>query len=580
MSEQLEQLYREALSALKAKEYDLASRLLKQILSIDENYKDASRLLAQTVKLRRRRWYSHPVLWTALAMVVIIGLGLFYIPKLQIPPTDQLPTPTLISPTFTSLPTTLPSTATAIATHPPAPTSVPFKWKRISLGQEFPRDKIVNFIIDQEDPDLLYVFMENAGYFRSVDGGGAWQPVQVNDIPRTIMFLFIPRGTGDFVNTGPDGVTRRYRNDGSWNIYDQDKGTWRKFSEAGQYGSNAISFDPDGSVYIFCGFHICKFNPDATKLTILGAPDIGADSLIVVSPFEPSMIYAAGDGLAISHDGGYTWKNINNGLGSQKTVMTAGRGASGILFLESGMCNRGRGRSTMEQPLYRSLDGGSTWEFLDNQGCFLLSDADEKTLYRLATESDYFDPWIWQLTNKGSRWDKILIPSAITSLAVHPTQKGVMYAYDEYGKKNYYISDNYGYIWKKVSNGYIRSCYGSTLQFIGAFRPMAIDPFDGDHVFVVSYGMLYESHDSCETNRPFKLAPKQNINSIAFDTLKPNMLYIGTDGGAYVSFDSGKTWNEINEGLLGVNVVYSVASDLNGNVYAATPYGIFKLEGK
>jgi photosystem II stability/assembly factor-like uncharacterized protein len=52
------------------------------------------------------------------------------------------------------------------------------------------------------------------------------------------------------------------------------------------------------------------------------------------------------------------------------------------------------------------------------------------------------------------------------------------------------------------------------------------------------------------------------------------------DSGAYVSFDGGKTWVQINNGLLGATVVYSIVVDKDNNVYAATPYGIFKLEGK
>ena len=48
-SSELASLYHEARFALKARDYDRAIRLLKQILIIDENYQDASRLLAQAV---------------------------------------------------------------------------------------------------------------------------------------------------------------------------------------------------------------------------------------------------------------------------------------------------------------------------------------------------------------------------------------------------------------------------------------------------------------------------------------------------------------------------------------------------
>ena len=51
-------------------------------------------------------------------------------------------------------------------------------------------------------------------------------------------------------------------------------------------------------------------------------------------------------------------------------------------------------------------------------------------------------------------------------------------------------------------------------------------------------------------------------------------------GNCHVSFDGGEHWGEINEGLLGATVVYSIVVDPQSNLYAATPYGIFKLEAK
>ena len=109
---------------------------------------------------------------------------------------------------------------------------------------------------------------------------------------------------------------------------------------------------------------------------------------------------------------------------------------------------------------------------------------------------------------------------------------------------------------------------------------MAIDPQDGTHVFVIDNGILLESHDSCDTTETFATPPNTSMNSIVFDPGNPDILYAGTDGGAYVSFDRGETWGEINDGLLGATVVYSIVVDKDSNVYAATPYGIFKLENQ
>jgi photosystem II stability/assembly factor-like uncharacterized protein len=70
------------------------------------------------------------------------------------------------------------------------------------------------------------------------------------------------------------------------------------------------------------------------------------------------------------------------------------------------------------------------------------------------------------------------------------------------------------------------------------------------------------------------------VNTLAIDPNNINTVYAGTDGGAYISYDAGATWGQVNDGLLGATVVYSIAVDKDGNVYAATPYGIFTLESK
>ena len=90
---------------------------------------------------------------------------------------------------------------------------------------------------------------------------------------------------------------------------------------------------------------------------------------------------------------------------------------------------------------------------------------------------------------------------------------------------------------------------------------------------------VYESKDACETWIPTNIGlGSLFVNSLAIDPNEPETIYAGTDGGAYVSQNNGTTWGQINDGLLGATVVYSIFVDKDSNVYAATPYGIFKLE--
>lgn len=112
---------------------------------------------------------------------------------------------------------------------------------------------------------------------------------------------------------------------------------------------------------------------------------------------------------------------------------------------------------------------------------------------------------------------------------------------------------------------------------------LAIDPKDGARFFLATSsgrrGGLFFTLDACQTWQKTGLE-SLFVNSVAIDPIDNNIIYTGTDDGAYVSFDSGATWWQVNDGLLGATVVYSITVDKDSNVYAATPYGIFKLESK
>jgi photosystem II stability/assembly factor-like uncharacterized protein len=107
-----------------------------------------------------------------------------------------------------------------------------------------------------------------------------------------------------------------------------------------------------------------------------------------------------------------------------------------------------------------------------------------------------------------------------------------------------------------------------------------MDISDSSRVYLATQGEgVLISTDGCQTWQPSGLSDLY-VNAIAVDSNNPGTLYAGTDSGAYISFDAGKTWGQVNDGLLGATVVYSIAVDNVSNVYAATPYGIFKLENK
>jgi photosystem II stability/assembly factor-like uncharacterized protein len=689
MTEQneLDRLYREAQAALKAREYDRAAGLLTQILVIDEDYKDVSRLLAQSVKLKRRRWYNDPRMWGTFGFLLLVGLGVVIAPKISSFYAAQSPAQVVNSPTMPS------PVAAPTQTLLPSPTPIPLTWKRISMGQEFERDTVTAIAIDPKDPDVIYVGTKNAGIYKSIDGGLSWRPAHHGLASTKVEPLLIDSQNPQILYAGTMGGIFKTEDGGenwsrigagislvmdsqnsshlytrdsdgiyestdqgkswetvysskdncpgtilSWAIHPRDGKTLfigaGEECETGVYLSNdggrtwtliqnndvlcldglvigldgqgnyyiltlcafefefgpPATFDSTGSVYFYCDTHLCKFNLDGKQRITMGKPDIGVFTSITISSYDPNIIYVGGEGLSVSRDGGLTWTNLNNGMGSGTLQLDTGSGDVPILYIQPGECNPGvRQGDEIEQSLYISTDGGNTWNYSSQMGCYLMKDADGSTVYRLGTPVWYsgeaYRGWIWRSPDSGKLWEKVLTPVGIRTLSVHPFQSGILQIYTSWdGREEHdieFISEDDGHMWKRTESlASTKPCYGSTAQYIDKYRPMAIDPSDGNHVFVIDNGALLESRDNCETTSAFATAPNTNMNSIAFDPNNSNTIYAGTDGGAYISYDSGATWGQVNDGLLGATVVYSIAVDKESNVYAATPYGVFKLEGK
>ena len=124
-------------------------------------------------------------------------------------------------------------------------------------------------------------------------------------------------------------------------------------------------------------------------------------------------------------------------------------------------------------------------------------------------------------------------------------------------------------------------CRAPTVPIFSDDR-LVIDPRNQNRLLLAtSFDGIFFSTDGCKAWRQVSAGlGNLFINALALDPNHPDTVYAGTDGGAYISFDFGQTWNQINDGLLGATVVYSIVVDKDSNVYAATPYGIFKLEGK
>lgn len=279
-----------------------------------------------------------------------------------------------------------------------------------------------------------------------------------------------------------------------------------------------------------------------------------------------------GDGIYLSKDGGKTWKNmgLKQSLHISKIVVHPTNPDVLWVAAQGPLWNKGGQRG-----VFKTTNGGKTWkqtlgdEEWTGATDLLIDPRNPKILYaatwqRHRTVAAYMGggpkTGIYKSLDGGETWEKLTtgLPSGNMGkmgLALSPQNPDVVYAAIELDLKKggFFRSVDGGRSWKKQSD----IISGGTGPHY--YQEIWASPHQFDRVYFANNYFKVTNNGGKTFQNVGKKYKHVDNHAVAFKASDPNYLMVGTDGGLYESFDLAQSWRHM--GNLPITQFYKLAVD-------------------
>jgi len=294
---------------------------------------------------------------------------------------------------------------------------------------------------------------------------------------------------------------------------------------------------------------------------------------------NPRNSAGVGAGLFKSLDGGRTWNSL--GLEGSERIHrivlhpqdpeTAWVGAMGPAWSDGD-----------ERGVFRTTDGGETWErvlWVDERTGVsdLVMDPTNPNKLLAAMWEFRREPWFFRSGGPGSglyltydggdTWRELTPEEGLPpgdlgriGLAVASNEPHVVYALVEAARSALLRSDDGGEHWQTVNDD------GRIAPRPFYYADIRVDPTNELRLFNL-HSRLERSEDGGRTFHTLGQGVHSDLHALWIHPSEPDLMYLGTDGGVYVSRDGGTRWRFVDNLPVGQFYHLSVDMDVPFNVY-------------
>lgn len=384
--------------------------------------------------------------------------------------------------------------------------------------------------VDPQDENGIYIL--GVPILKSKNGGKSFTSINKENVHVDHQALWVnPKKAGHLI----DG------NDGGLNISYDDGENWEKLNVTAVGQFYAINVDNETPYNIYGGLQ---------------------DNGVWVGPHN------AQQNKSWHQSGQYPWKELMGGDGMHIQIDSRNSNIvfTGYQFGNYYRINRETNTRTYIQPKHEL--GESPYRF-NWQTPILLSPHNQDILYfggnKLMRSMNQGDTWqaiSSDLTNGGKKGN--VAYGTLSSISESPFNFGLLYAGSDDGLLH--VSKNAGGSWEEISKTFPKDLWVTRVvaskhkkeRVYVTLNGYRWDDFTTYIYMSENYGDTWKSISS---NMP--LSP---VNVIREDPKNENILYVGTDNGAYVTFNQGDSWEAFSKGLPAVAVhdlvIHPEANDL------------------